>query len=167
MRLLRIDLRKSELERLPIDEQVFFVQLSHLINELTILQKCLIFSSNSFKSAMGVQRTAHSIQVIFFLKTLAGKLYEGRAMLRKAYFGTRLSQEYKNLLSDTAKNSLGNIENYFNKKITIYFSLGIIMLSTTTIRKLRNKYKIFPKMKQGWCSFQNMRRAVYLHLPMQ
>jgi hypothetical protein len=126
MRLLRVDFKRSELDKLPIDEQVFFVQLTHLINELTILQKYVIFSANTMSSSTGIQRSAQTIQTLFLLRAMAGKLNEGWKILKKSYFGAKLSKSYDNVLSHTAKDSLEELKKYFTKN--------------NIIREIRNNY---------------------------
>ena len=49
MRLFKVDFKQSEFSKILVDEQVFFVQLSHLLNELIILQKCVVLSANLMK----------------------------------------------------------------------------------------------------------------------
>jgi hypothetical protein len=126
MRLLKVDFNRLELDKLQIDEQVFFVQLAHLINELTILQKFVIFSVNIVKSSTGVRRTAQVIQTLFLIRTMAGKLNEGWQMMARSYFGSKLSQAYDNKLPDAAKNSLEELKKYFSK--------------SNIINEIRNKY---------------------------
>ena len=97
-------------------EQVFFIQLMHFLNELIVLQKCVIVSSNKLESLKPIEKRGQISQAQFFIRTLAGKLYEGWEMIRKDFFKTQLSREYESLLSQKGKESLSELKIYFKDK---------------------------------------------------
>ncbi|GAI85010.1 unnamed protein product [marine sediment metagenome] len=105
MKLLKINIPKSKLETIPEIEQVFFIQLTHFLNELNTLQKCVIVSNNKLTSLTSIEKRSQISQAHFFIRTLAGKLYEGWKMIRKDFLETQLSREYENLLSQKGKES--------------------------------------------------------------
>jgi hypothetical protein len=126
MRLFQVNFSKAQLDSLPKEDRIIFVQLTHFLDELAILQKCLIFSAQTMASAIGVQRTAQRAQSLFFMQMLAGKLNEGWEMLQKSYFSTRLSQQYYSLLPDEARMAIDELGKYFGRE--------------NLIRRLRNEY---------------------------
>jgi len=114
MKLLKINIPKSKLDTIPEIEQVFFIQLMQFLNELNILQKCVIVSSNELGSLTTIEKRGQISQAHFFIRTLAGKLYEGWKMIGKNFFETQLSSEYESLLSQKGKESLSELIVYFN-----------------------------------------------------
>lgn len=114
MKLLEVDIPKSKLDIMPKNEQVFFVQLTHMLNELNILQKCVIVSSNGLKLLRAADRRGQVSQALFYIRTLAGKLNEGWVMLQRAFFKACLSKEYEKILSQPGKDSLSELKKYFS-----------------------------------------------------
>lgn len=127
MKLLKINIPKSKLDTIPEIEQVFFIQLMHFLNELNILQKCVIVSSNKLVSLTTIEKRGQISQAHFFIRTLAGKLYEGWKMIGKNFIETQLSREYENLLSKKGKESLSELIVYFNDENNL-------------VRLIRNKF---------------------------
>lgn len=127
MKLLKINIPKSKLETIPEIEQVFFIQLTHFLNELNTLQKCVIVSNNKLTSLTSIEKRSQISQAHFFIRTLAGKLYEGWKMIRKDFLETQLSREYENLLSQKGKESLSELIGYFNDE-------------KNKVRLIRNKF---------------------------
>lgn len=126
MKLVKANFSKAELDALPDDDQIFFVQLAHLLDELSLLTKCLIFSSNAVEKRQGVRLTALRAQSLFFVRTIAGKAWEGWQMLQESYFSTSLRQKYDDLLPSDAKESLDRLAKYFGRP--------------NLINQIRNKY---------------------------
>ena len=116
MKLSEINIPKSKLDTIPEIEQVFFIQLMQFLNELNILQKCTIVSSNGLASLTTIEKRSQISQAHFFIRILAGKLYEGWKMIGKNFLETQLSSEYENLLSQKGKESLLELKVYFKDK---------------------------------------------------
>ena len=127
MKLSRINIPKSKLDTIPEIEQVFFIQLMQFLNELNILQKCVIVSSNELESLTTIEKRGQISQAHFFIRTLAGKLNEGWKMISKNFVETQLSREYENLLSQKGKESLSELIGYFNDE-------------NNKVRLIRNKF---------------------------
>ena len=120
MKVTRVEFTKKQLENLSEDEAVFVVQVSHFINEIMILEKCIIYSMNSMKKEDDFKKYIHMYQTVFFLKVLAGKLHEGWGMLEKSYFGAQLSKKYDSQLRKEAKDYLDEIKKYFSNENLIH-----------------------------------------------
>jgi len=127
MKLLKINILKSKLDTTPEIERVFFIQLMHFLNELDILQKCVIVSSNKLKSLKTIEKRGQISQAHFFIRTLVGKLYEGWKMIKEDFLNTQLSEKYENLLSQKGKESLSELIGRFKDRNNI-------------IRLIRNKF---------------------------
>lgn len=127
MKLSKINIPKSKLDTIPEKEKVFFIQLMHFLNELNILQKCAIVSSNKLASLTTIEKRSQISQAHFFIRTLAGKLNEGWKMISKNFVETQLSREYENLLSQKGKEGLSELIGYFNDE-------------NNKVRLIRNKF---------------------------
>ncbi len=113
MELLKFEIPKSKLLSVPKNEQVFFVQAGNLLNDLSMLQKLSIFTTNTEDTNKTV-RTAQNLQALCLIRIQAGKLDEGWQLLHKNYFGAVLSEKYDRMLSQSEKQCLDNIKKYFN-----------------------------------------------------
>jgi hypothetical protein len=120
VKLMIVEFSKGQLEALPKEEQVFLVQLTHLLDELSILLKCVIYSSNEIGSEGEVERTGRRAQSLFFMRILAGKLNEGWDMLQKSYFGATLSKKYEKHLSEEAGKGIEYIKHYFSRNNLLF-----------------------------------------------
>jgi len=113
MKVLNCQLR---LDRLRQEERAVIVVMLQMMNEISILRKHLIFAGNGSENPKGAQRTAQRVVSLFLLRELAGKLYEGWEVLRKGYYGRRLSYSYEGRgghLSAKGKQARGKIDAYF------------------------------------------------------
>jgi len=127
MKLCKINIHKSKLDTIPKIEQVFFIQLMQFLNELNVLQKCVIVSNNELESLTTIEKRGQISQAQFFIRTLAGKLNEGWKMIGKNFFETQLSSEYENLLSQKGKESLSELIVHFKDENNL-------------VRLIRNKF---------------------------
>ncbi len=126
MKILKVTFPASTLRRLPEEEQVFLVRLTRLLNEINILAKCAIFAGNALQDTEQPEKTVQRIQGFFFLRELAGKLWEGWDVVHTSYFGSALSKEYDRCLSATGKLALAKLKNYFGR-------------SDCSVKKVRNE----------------------------
>jgi len=124
MKLSKINIPKSKLDTLPEIEKVFFIQLMQFLN---VLQKCVIVSSNELGSLTTIEKRGQISQAHFFIRILAGKLYEGWKMIRKDFLNTQLFKKCENLLSQKGKESLSELIGYFNDR-------------NNKVRLIRNKF---------------------------
>ena len=63
-----------------------------------------------------VLRDVHLSQSFIIARLLAGRLWEGWELIRKAYFSTRLSLAIESKLPDDTLEALGKLKKYFGKK---------------------------------------------------
>lgn len=66
---------KDELLNLPVEEQEYFLGISHVCNELTILLKMLIITGKPI-NGVDAEKNGQAAYVYFFLKLLIGKIHE-------------------------------------------------------------------------------------------
>ena len=119
MRLTRAEFSVEDFRFLDEDLKIFLVQLGHLLNEINILRKCVLICSEKSERPDGVEKSAQVIQALFFIRMLAGKLYEGWGMVKRSYFNACLSKQYESGLSPEATRALDKLKQYFNKKSSV------------------------------------------------
>jgi len=115
MELLKVEIPKTKLSSIPKNERVFFVQAGNLLNDLSMLQKLVLFTTNT-KTTNKTVRTAQNLQALCLIRIQAGKLDESWELLQKNYFGAGLSRDYDRMLSKSEEQCLDNIKKYFARK---------------------------------------------------
>lgn len=115
MELLRVEIPMSKLSSIPEDEQMFFIQIGNLLNDLSMIQKLTIFSTN-IKAANQVVRAAQNMQTLSLIRIQAGKLHEGHNALQKKFINKKFEQKYLDKLITSEKHSYDNAMTYFNDK---------------------------------------------------
>ncbi len=133
MKLYKIDITKAILNKLSEEEQIYLVQLTHFLNELNILYKCVLISGEGTKSLNKIERRSQVTQVLFFIRILAGKLNEGWEMMGNHYFGTQLSKEDDEIHSEEGKDSLKSLKSYFSRE--------------NNVNKIRNQFAFHYDLK--------------------
>jgi hypothetical protein len=93
---------------------LFFVQIGHLANELSTLNRLLLLVSQS-SGTTELERSARNSQALLLIRLSSGKLFEGWRMLQRDYFGSKLSKEYDSLLDERVRTALARLSAIFNK----------------------------------------------------
>lgn len=120
---------KNSLANIPTEERDFFLLAGHFANEIVFWSKLATITETTVtnnKSQDKIVTKANVTQAMIVNKTLAGKLYEGWQMIRKAYFGTAISKDYHQLLGNDAQEAIKELSRYFKRK--------------NFIEKVRNSY---------------------------
>jgi hypothetical protein len=112
MKLFRVKVAKEELTKLSEEEQVYLFQLSHFLNELSMLQKCVFISANNIDGLNEVEKQGQISSTLFFIRLLAGKLFEAWRRLGNS----KIHKGFEGQLSPSCKDSLRKIRDYFNQK---------------------------------------------------
>ena len=115
MELLKVEIPMSKLSSIPEDEQVFFVQIGNLLNDLSLFQKLTVFSTN-IKTANQAVRAAQNLQTLSLIRIQAGKLHEGWNALQKNFFNKGFSHKYLEKLTPSEKHSYDKAMTYFDDK---------------------------------------------------
>jgi len=114
MNIQKIPISKEKLEAIPEAERVFFVLLGHFLNEISILNKLLLFAN--VRRGSDVEHKAHSAQALFIARLFIGKVIEGWKMLTRDFFGSILSKQYEPKLQPPGDVALTNLKRYFAKR---------------------------------------------------
>jgi hypothetical protein len=124
--LRRVNLTKSDIDRIPADERFFYIVAGHLANEVSILHKLLIIGGNSLDREGPPGEAAH-VQQFLLIKLLAGRLHEANDLISQHYYGKKLHQKYETDLSERAADALRNWRKYFGG-------------TSNVITRIRNKF---------------------------
>lgn len=114
MELRRLTFTPGMLNALPPEERALVVVLGHALNEVNVLSKLMLISSN-FESEPRVFAHASVCQAMVIGRSLAGKLHEAWVSISKGYFATRLGIKYSLHLEEEPKACLANLKAYFGR----------------------------------------------------
>jgi hypothetical protein len=115
MKIHTIDVTKEQLDQIPHLERAFCVHIGHLRHELMVLKKLLELSAKETPDD-SILRDVHLSQQFIIARLLAGKVWEGWELIRKAYFGTKLSLIIEKELPDDTRTALDTLKKYFRTK---------------------------------------------------
>lgn len=113
MNITKLTLTKKHIDLLPEKERIFFIQLAHLSNEITLLTKLLILSNN--KSETEVINKAYAMQSSLIARMSIGKLHESWRLLEKYFFASKLCKVYEPKLAEDGFQALQKLKKYFGK----------------------------------------------------
>jgi hypothetical protein len=121
MAIQQLEVTKKDLLALSKEERHFFLLLTNFSNELSILTKLIVYSGVTMERVHkdGLEPQALHMQIMFLQRLLAGKLHEGWEMLRKRFYGTQLSQKYRD--DEELTGCLRRINRYFERKNLITY----------------------------------------------
>jgi hypothetical protein len=114
MKLHVWNIGRSKFDNVPEAERTFIIGLGHIENEINVLQKILYWTAPSEQEPEIIRR-AHSSQATPVAKLLAGKLWEAWQFLHNAYFKTRVSANYYNVLNVEGKDAINSLKQYFKR----------------------------------------------------
>jgi len=104
----------SSFKSLPKDDQIFIVQILQFMNEINILETGIHASWNGKNELPRLQRLAQKAQILFYVKTLAGKLYEGWLLTTKTY-NKGMARRYDSLIPEASRRAMKQLKKYFGR----------------------------------------------------
>ncbi len=113
MKIFVAKLSKEKLKLAPPAERSFFLVMAHLVNEINALNK-LIFWSHEYPTQNSAEKNGEVSLTFILLRLLAGKLNEGNELLRKKFYGSKISKDYAPALSQKGQEALNQIKRYFS-----------------------------------------------------
>ena len=116
MKLHYINLPHERFLGLGEAEQILYFRLAQLSNEIMHLHVLLISTYSCPEDASPEERQLNQFQHNFYLRLLCGTLTEAWNVIKKTYLGDPLSKKYNSILSQSAKDALRELKNYFNAK---------------------------------------------------
>ena len=115
MELLKVDIPMSKLSSISENERVFFVQIGSILNDLSMLQKLTVFSTNK-KTTNRVVRAAQNLQTLSLIRIQSGKLHEGWNVLQENFVKKEFSRKYFTKLNPSEKRSYNKAKTYFEDR---------------------------------------------------
>lgn len=112
MKIHRISITQEQWDHILSPERAFYIHIGHLRHELMVLKKLLELSAKKTPTDP-ILRDVHLSQQFIIGRLLAGKIREGWELIKKAYFGTKLSLGIEKELPDDTTMVLENLKKYF------------------------------------------------------
>jgi hypothetical protein len=149
MKILEVELSKEQVLGLPESTRVLFIIMGHITNEINALTKFTFWSANA-KCESGAEENGRDMNILLFMRLLAGKLFEAWEVYEKFFFGTGLSKIYEPLLDETASEALKSLKKYFGKD--------------NLAHKLRNKVAFHYSPKVIDASLEDLENPLFVYL---
>jgi hypothetical protein len=121
----RLRFTAGDLKHLDLDEAPYVIMAGHLANEISALNKLVLYTTGTY--ANPANRDASAVWGLMLIRLLGGKLYEGWEMVKRQYFGSKVSA------TQAGRSELDFVEH--QKWLKKYFGD-----SKNLIHKLRNQY---------------------------
>jgi len=118
VKFLGLKIPRKIIKTMEEKERIFFIQFGEILNEINILYRCFLATSN-LKWETEVEQKAKISQLFFFIRSLASKLYEGWIIINSGYVESTLSIKLDKALGSEATESLFKIRKYFGRKNNI------------------------------------------------
>lgn len=120
------NIKSNDLQLIPNKELQFVIRVTHAWNELNVIFKTFVASTNDVGDS-DYQKKASVSQTVCFAKIFIGKLLETWRIIESEYYGGEISKFYNTRLSEAAQESLKRAKRRFKNKNDV-------------INKIRNKY---------------------------
>lgn len=114
LKLFRVTVSKAKFDKIPEPERMLFIRFGHVIDEINTLLRLFLWSAQ-IENLKTEERNARVAQSIVVARVLTGKLYEAHGLIKRHYFGDKISKEYNPLLDDSTRNDLRLLKRYFSK----------------------------------------------------
>lgn len=164
MELFEVNITKEQLKLIPKTERIFFILLTHMANILYTLRKLTLFCATGREESSKIVRRAENSQALLMVRLTAGYLWEGWKLLDINYFGSCISKDYDNLLSDDAKKYLNDMKLYFRNKNNVNtirnkFAFHLLqktpeLISELIERDATEKYSLYFNENAGLCFYE-------------
>jgi len=118
VKFIGIKIPRKIIKAMEEHERIFFIQFGEILNEVDILYRCFLATSN-LTGETEVEQKAKISQLFFFIRSLASKLYEGWIIINSGYVESTLSLKLDKALGSEATESLFKIRKYFGSKNNI------------------------------------------------
>ncbi len=110
MKIVKLKITKADWDKIPSEEQLFYIYIGHLRNEITILRKLFYLTLNNSDDG-DILSIVYYSQKLVLIKILFGKFEEGWKFLTKGKY--KIANKILNDLNQKSKNSYDWLEIYF------------------------------------------------------
>jgi hypothetical protein len=118
IRVIEVPLPKDKLQQAPKEERSLFLLLGYAANQITMLQKMMIFSSNKDPSHPAEQRIS-AAQTQMCLRLLIGAVHEGWLLVQRRFLGSPIGKDYQGRLNASGLAALDQLKRYFGSSNNI------------------------------------------------
>jgi hypothetical protein len=109
--VLRVPVSKDRMRAMPADERALLILLGYAANQINLLSKLVIFSSN--KTPDGVEQALSGAQTQMLARLTIGVLSEGWELISKRFLGTPIGRDYRPRLDATGAAALIQLQKTF------------------------------------------------------
>ena len=109
--VLKVPVSKDRLRAMPEDERALLILLGYVANQISLLSKLVIFSSN--KTPDGVEHALCAAQTQMLARLAIGVLNEGWELISKRFLGSRIGRDYRPRLDAEGKAALDQLQKTF------------------------------------------------------
>jgi hypothetical protein len=110
--VLRIFVNKERLRAMPKNERALFLLLGYAANQINMLSKLIIFSTNKTPDEQPEQAISGA-QSQMIARLIIGVLHESWELIRKRFLGSRLGKDYTPLLDPGGQAALAALKKNF------------------------------------------------------
>jgi hypothetical protein len=111
IKVLRIPVPKERMRAMPADERALLILLGYVANQINLLSKLVIFSSN--KTPDGVEQALSGAQTQMLARLVIGVLNEGWELISKRFLGSPIGREYRPRLDAGGAAALDELQKTF------------------------------------------------------
>lgn len=132
LQLYRIKFDKDEFLKLPEEDQVFFIQLAQVEDDLRYVFHLCVAAEKGTKSHYAEERKLALHQLLFGVRLIYSILNEGWEVIKERWSEKALGKRWNSRLSDQARDALEFLGRYFakpNLARTIRHNFGFHYLS--------------------------------------
>src|ERR1700722_16913860 len=117
--VLRIPLPKDRLQSIPKDERALFLLLGYAANQINVLSKLVIFSTNKTPSDQP-EGNLSGAQSQIIARLLIGILTETWQLISSQFLSSTIGKEYSSKLDLAGQNALTNLKKNFGGQSVFY-----------------------------------------------
>ena len=118
MKIPRLAFRHSDLENLSKDEQMLFIRLANILNDVRLLWYWCSRSAARLRRSSEDERPAYVHNLLFTLRMLYGVIFEGWEAYQKlrSNCGPSFKPNIKSHLQQESEEAISSLNRFFNKR---------------------------------------------------
>jgi hypothetical protein len=118
IQVYHIPVSKDKLREMPSDERSLMLLLGYSANQISMLQKLLMFSSNK-QPPTETEQLLSAAQTQMLLRLIIGALHETWLLIKDRYLSSHIGRDYQTRLDDSGRVALDNLKHTFGRSNVI------------------------------------------------
>jgi hypothetical protein len=160
--IYRVPISKAELRSIPVTERNLLLLASHAVNQLSILQKLLVFSLN-YKGASKIEDTLSAAQSQTILRFLFGALAETWEMLKRPTNQKLIGQDYGDLIEPDGRAAYEALKKHFGESNLLHRLRNTIAYHHPSFHELEAAFEDVPEDEDwAWYPSDTINNSFYL-----